>query len=249
MLVRASFIKDVADSPVYAAHPHLADAATTLFEAMRPSIAAAIGSERVGDVYIHGDATMREMDVMVNSIGLSRSRRWSGYAAQHLHSRDENERGEEAFPDGHISHELAAYIDTGSRNEVLIKYGPVSFWRTSHVTDMSGLLEGSRLSADLYWDTSMVTTMNRTFANSEFKGNIGHWDTSGVTEMRETFAQSATTAESVSSWCVSRVLDARGVFTTGLPSTWRLPVGRGTTAASRLIDVQHEHGSRAAKYV
>jgi hypothetical protein len=208
MLVRASFIRDVVESDEPHIHPHLKDAAETLFDAMRPWIVAAIRSERIGGEYPHRDADEEMMEFLVSSIGRSRGRDAGvGYARAAMVKRINSNT---------ISAEIATYIErapsmrdtsdglfTGKGVDILKRHGPLSFWRTSHVTDLSNALDGVSLSADLYWDTSNVTKLNKTFANSSFRGKIGHWDTSRVTEAKDTFAQSATPLPAgVQSWSV-----------------------------------------------
>jgi surface protein len=93
---------------------------------------------------------------------------------------------------------------------------------TSLVTDMSGLLEGSRFkgwtSIDQpigNWDVSNVTNMSRMFyLSGSFNQPIGNWDVSNVTNMSEMFYQSGDFNQpiGIGNWDVSNVTNMSGMF-------------------------------------
>ncbi|KAH8043371.1 hypothetical protein JL722_15249 [Aureococcus anophagefferens] len=71
------------------------------------------------------------------------------------------------------------------------KYGPISRWDTSRVTDMATLFQETASFDEPIggWDTSKVTDMSFTFdAAAAFDQDIGAWDVSSVTDMYEAFA-------------------------------------------------------------
>ena len=70
------------------------------------------------------------------------------------------------------------------------KYGHISLWDTSNVTDMSGMfINAYNFNKNIRgWDTSNVTDMSCMFwGANEFNQDIGNWDTSKVTGMRGMF--------------------------------------------------------------
>ena len=85
------------------------------------------------------------------------------------------------------SEELREAVKLWINNEskAKTKYGHISLWDTSKVTDMSFMFYGAtNFNGDIgKWDTSKVNDMSRMFyyAN-KFNGDIGNWDTSNVTD-------------------------------------------------------------------
>ena len=70
------------------------------------------------------------------------------------------------------------------------RYGHISGWDTSAVTDMSNLFNGkSSFNDDISaWNTSNVTSMEKMFYNAYvFNQNIGGWNTANVTNMSNMF--------------------------------------------------------------
>jgi len=66
------------------------------------------------------------------------------------------------------------------------KYGHISLWDTSNVTDMVGMFAGAKeFNEDIGgWDTSNVIDMSWMFHKAKmFNKDIGGWDTSNVTDM------------------------------------------------------------------
>ena len=61
------------------------------------------------------------------------------------------------------------------------KYGHISLWDTSNVTNMMGMFGSSNFNQDIgEWDTSNVTNMRYMFSGSKFNQDISCWDTSKV---------------------------------------------------------------------
>jgi hypothetical protein len=113
----------------------------------------------------------------------------------------------------------------GWRGDVLASYGPMSFWRTSAVTRLSGLLDWGAymhldgdfgavqyFSANLYWDTRNVTHMERAFAEGEFDGKLDHLDVSRVTTFHETFRDAQEFDQPLRSWNTSSATDVSRMF-------------------------------------
>jgi hypothetical protein len=77
-------------------------------------------------------------------------------------------------------------------------------WDVSHVTDMSWMFRGTRLtdiSALASWNTSSVKNLYAMFARTGTLGDasvINGWDVSHVSDMKEMFARSS--ANPLSSW-------------------------------------------------
>ena len=120
------------------------------------------------------------------------------------------------------------------------KYGHISNWNTSQVTDMSYLfayktsfnddiskwnvsnvtnmshmfIDAENFNQDLYnWNVSNVTNMESLFKNmKQFDKNISNWDTSKVTNMNRMFKYNNEFNQDISSWNVSNVTDMSEMF-------------------------------------
>jgi surface protein len=70
----------------------------------------------------------------------------------------------------------------------------VTFWDTSHVTDMSYMAHALhvKLTGIEHWNTSRVTNMEGAFSHAGFNQDIGRWDTTRVTNMRYMFGRDLT---------------------------------------------------------
>eukprot|EP01040_Poterioochromonas_malhamensis_P016590 gene16590-18875_t len=76
------------------------------------------------------------------------------------------------------------------RHIALLRYGHISSWDVSQVTDMSELFRNwDSFNEDISrWDVSKVTDMSSMFRNaSGFKASIGQWNVSGVFNMSKMF--------------------------------------------------------------
>uniref|UniRef100_A0A6C0ADE8 BspA family leucine-rich repeat surface protein n=1 Tax=viral metagenome TaxID=1070528 RepID=A0A6C0ADE8_9ZZZZ len=79
--------------------------------------------------------------------------------------------------------ELKEAVDLWCNNEqyAFTKYGDISKWDTSSVTDMSEMFSYSQFNGNISkWDTSNVTNMSHMFSYSQFNGNISKWDFSNL---------------------------------------------------------------------
>ena len=75
-------------------------------------------------------------------------------------------------------------------NEIIKKYGHISNWDVSGVTDMSKLFE----------------------YKSEFNENINNWNVSNVTDMNNMFLSALDFNQPLNKWNVSNVLNMEGMF-------------------------------------
>ena len=95
------------------------------------------------------------------------------------------------------------------------KYGHISSWDTSGVTDMSTLFkEEEEFNDDIRsWNTSAVTNMKNMFYQAvSFNQDIGEWDVSNVTNMYGVFQFAKSFNQEIGSWDVSNVTDMNGLF-------------------------------------
>jgi surface protein len=91
-----------------------------------------------------------------------------------------------------------------------VKYGHISKWNTSLVTNMKELFkEKSDFNDDISkWNVSSVTNMSSMFHTTPFDGDISGWNVSSVTDMRCMFDNSPFNGD-ISGWNVSSVTNMR----------------------------------------
>ena len=72
-----------------------------------------------------------------------------------------------------------------NKDDALNRYGHISNWDTSLITDMSELFEYSNFNENINdWDVSNVTNMSRMFYSCRnFNQPLDNWDVSNVTDM------------------------------------------------------------------
>ncbi len=88
------------------------------------------------------------------------------------------------------------------------RYGHISTWNTSYVTDMSGLFRNRpSFNEDISgWNTSNVTTMRSVFSGAKsFNQNVNRWDVSHVTDMSFTFFGASAFNQPLNDWDVHNV--------------------------------------------
>ena len=84
----------------------------------------------------------------------------------------------------------AVWLWTYHRNLAILRYGHISQWDTSRVTNMNHLFRGS----------------------TEFNDDISKWDVKNVTSMKGMFAHASSFNQPLDGWNVSNVRDMSGIF-------------------------------------
>ncbi len=95
------------------------------------------------------------------------------------------------------------------------RYGHISDWDVSRVTDMSDLFcDASSFNEDLSkWQTGNVTDMSRMFWRAEsFTSDLSKWQTGNVTDMRGVFYNASSFTSDLSKWQTGNVTDMAGMF-------------------------------------
>ena len=109
----------------------------------------------------------------------------------------------------------AVVLWCSDRTEAEEKYGHISDWDVSCVTDMSYLFHGKLLFNDdiSRWDVSNVTNMCGMFSLAHsFNQPIGNWNVSNVTDMSLMFACAYVFNQPIGDWNVSNVIDMQFMF-------------------------------------
>ena len=107
---------------------------------------------------------------------------------------------------------------TVSRQDVIAKYGNISDWDTSEVTDMSYVFyhknEQQLDQLDLSkWNTSGVTTVRSMFMGAHhFNGNLSTWNTTNVLCMDTMFAAAKSFNGDLSRWNTGNVISMHATF-------------------------------------
>ena len=95
------------------------------------------------------------------------------------------------------------------------KYGHISKWDVSHVTNMDGLFRDCfSFNDDISgWDVSNVTTMKEMFSDARaFNQYIGDWDVSNVTTMEEMFHYANVFNQNIGNWNLSKFTTMKAMF-------------------------------------
>jgi len=105
---------------------------------------------------------------------------------------------------------IELYMQNGDYN----KYGPISQWDASLITDMSSLFNLKNITSDLsQWDVSNVTNMSNMFTLSEtFNSDLSSWNVRKVNDMYNMFGRAYAFNSDLNSWDVSNVTDFRWMF-------------------------------------
>jgi surface protein len=96
-----------------------------------------------------------------------------------------------------------------------VKYGHISNWNTSDVTNMCELFSGATSFNQPIenWDVSNVTDMNAMFMRSrDFNQPIEKWNVSNVINMNKMFYGATSFNQSLENWDVSNVTDMNAMF-------------------------------------
>ena len=98
------------------------------------------------------------------------------------------------------------------------KYGHISGWDTSEVTDMSYLFSGAEsFNQPLNnWDVSSVTSMYSMFKKAKsFNQPLDNWDVSNVIDMSWMFSDAKSFNQPLEKWDISNLHDLAEIFTDG----------------------------------
>ena len=99
--------------------------------------------------------------------------------------------------------------------EIVKRYGHISAWNVSAVTDMSHTFHwATAFNQDISaWNVSAVTNMRWMFDSATtFNQNISAWNVSAVTDMHCMFRSARVFNQDISEWNVSAVTDMCGMF-------------------------------------
>jgi surface protein len=105
-----------------------------------------------------------------------------------------------------------------SPNAARDRYGDISAWNTTYVTDMSGLFRGIAYRDPFNealgsWDTRNVTTMSGMFASSSaFNQPLSNWNTSNVVDMSYMFWSAGQFNQPLSTWDTRNVVNMSHMF-------------------------------------
>jgi surface protein len=109
---------------------------------------------------------------------------------------------------------VAVELWFGDEEKCRFKFGHISDWNTSRVTNMKRAFFGrARFDEDLSrWNVSNVSDMSYMFSGATFNGDLSRWDVAKVTNMRGMFYRATQFNGDLSQWNVSRVIDMSCMF-------------------------------------
>ena len=112
--------------------------------------------------------------------------------------------------------------------EAELRYGHISKWDTTNVTNMSELFfcgYSKEFNDSISnWDVSNVTNMSQMFLGAEsFNQPIGQWNVSKVTNMEDMFYRASSFNHDISRWDIDMVTNAKDMFTNCPISTKNKP--------------------------
>ena len=115
-----------------------------------------------------------------------------------------------------INQAVRDYLAGGARKQrVVTKYGDISNWDTSSVTNMNHMFHyAESFNQPLNkWNVSKVTSMNAMFYRApSFNQPLNKWNVSKVTDMYAMFDDARSFNQTLNKWNVSNVEDMRGMF-------------------------------------
>jgi len=125
-----------------------------------------------------------------------------GYKERCFHAKNETLRGA-----------VKEYIE--NKRSAIRKYGDISKWDVSKVTDMNNMFYNAKnFNGDISeWDVSNVTNMGYMFYNAKsFNGDLSKWNVSNVRDMSYMFEFAESFNGDISEWNVSKVEDMGKMF-------------------------------------
>ena len=111
------------------------------------------------------------------------------------------------FTNSTLRRAVLHYLAGGEwKRRIVDKYGEISNWDTSRVTNMRGMFEHAEsFNQPLNWNVSNVTSMWRMFHQAKsFNQPLNKWNVSNVTNMRDMFAYCSFN-QPLNNWDVSTV--------------------------------------------
>ena len=99
---------------------------------------------------------------------------------------------------------------TNTFKQAITKYGTISSWNISAITDLSSLFENNTtFNHDINgWNTSRVTNMNNMFKGATaFNQDISSWNVTSVTSMTSMFQNATAFDQNISSWNPDAITD------------------------------------------
>jgi surface protein len=128
-----------------------------------------------------------------------------------------------------LKHAVIEWLD--NRELAKARYGHISNWNTSEVTDMNRLFRNAHTFNESieHWDVSNVTNMVAMFYNTKhFNQDISSWDVSNVTNMSGMFGKAEVFNQPIGNWDVSNVMDMSGMFLNA--KTFNQPIDKWDTS-------------------
>ena len=121
-----------------------------------------------------------------------------------------------ALTDATIQDAVWEYIRGGpmEKQSVVTKYGDISNWDVSKVTNMKKLFHFTPFNQPLNkWNVSNVTNMNGMFEGAKhFNQPLNNWNVSNVITMKGMFRDVESFNQSLNNWDVSKVTNMIGMF-------------------------------------
>jgi surface protein len=114
-----------------------------------------------------------------------------------------------------VDMKAAVNLWCSNRAAALKRYGHISDWDVSSVTDMSELFKDKSEFNDgiSQWDVSKVANMGYMFWSAQsFNQPVGNWDVSNVINMHGMFEDAYAFNQPVGDWDVCKVTDMGGMF-------------------------------------
>jgi surface protein len=119
----------------------------------------------------------------------------------------------ERLTDENFKQAIALWFE--NKEECKLRFGHISDWNTSRVTNMEEAFYGRNdFNEDITrWNVENVTNMGSMFSStSQFNQDIGQWNVSNVTDMWGMFYRASQFDQDIGQWNVSNVTDMRGMF-------------------------------------
>ena len=129
------------------------------------------------------------------------------------------------------------WCNPATKAAALIKFGHISDWNMSKVTDCSWLFYNQKEFNDdiSRWDTSNVKNMSTMFYNAAtFNQPIGNWNVAKVTNMFDMFSHAILFNKPLEKWDVTNVKTMRRMFQAA--SAFNQPISNWNVSASNNMD-------------